>query len=510
MPNIVEYNAPQGLTHLEPSNVGTESWALAGRRIGVGYNEMGREIGGAIAHVGGQVGEQIDRHEAFSQISAGSPQLAAASANMTDDLNAAMKNADPNDTSIGQGFMEKSFEPFAQHFLGQFSNDQAKAWAADSINRLRGHYTNVISADNVSRAGAAAQSNWSSFVNVTAGSLERDPTAWATQMALLEHTATGYAASSSVSSEESEKLRGPLLQEGQQRITESAVRGMMLANPAAGIAALNSGKYDKYLAPAQQQELQQFGLQATRAQGITQRMAEQDVVRQQKIKDLAAENSYYTQIGGGTYSKAALVQKVLRDQDLSPEGRERVLSMFNKTSQMVEAPVNDARTYSNLRDLGDKLTQRQVAEANADGKLDEAHYRDLSDLARANAEDPQKREDQHALTTMLTGFKPTIIAKVFGTEAAATQASRYAQFQQTIQERFDEGRTKGLTRQQMLDPMSPQYIAKDAQRWTTTSKEDMELSRARGAVTLPVRPAAQQKWTPGQSVDEYLREIGGK
>src|SRR5512142_209299 len=96
---------------LQPSEIGVESEAAAGRRLGLFYNQVaqarqnfgqraGQEIGSGI-HAAGVA---LVTGETNREVSHGAATFATLSADLTDKWNAIAKNADPNDASVAAKF----------------------------------------------------------------------------------------------------------------------------------------------------------------------------------------------------------------------------------------------------------------------------------------------------------------------------------------------------------------------------------------------------------------------
>src|SRR5690242_12791806 len=95
MPNIREYNAPLTLVP-EP----TDRAAATAREAGAIENRFGRQegqaLGGAIARVGSQIGEDVERHVTATRIGQLSVIHSARYADTLQQWNEAVNKADPN------------------------------------------------------------------------------------------------------------------------------------------------------------------------------------------------------------------------------------------------------------------------------------------------------------------------------------------------------------------------------------------------------------------------------
>ena len=142
MPNIREFQAPQGLG-LNPTEIGVDATAGAARRVGAFYNQFGNataELGNEKAQMwrtlGNDAGTSIKdagdvavKYEDHQQISHGSAEFATTFNNLTQQYNAALKNADPNDPSFVGKFNEEVVQPAMDEFKSGFSTENSQAWA---------------------------------------------------------------------------------------------------------------------------------------------------------------------------------------------------------------------------------------------------------------------------------------------------------------------------------------------------------------------------------------------
>src|SRR5205807_5972801 len=112
MANIVEFQVPQGLAP-QP----TEQAAQVAREVGYTKNRLfresgevlGRGLGAALRPVGEQLDKMVadsERHTTFAQISHGAALYSSLYGDLTAQWNQTAAKADPNDTSIMQGFRE--------------------------------------------------------------------------------------------------------------------------------------------------------------------------------------------------------------------------------------------------------------------------------------------------------------------------------------------------------------------------------------------------------------------
>src|SRR5260370_1885131 len=115
MPQLVEYVNKE---NIQPTDRGTESRVQEGRRVGAFFNQRaeslrdfanraGQQLKGAISDAG-DVAAQYYQHREVSQ---GVGTGAVLEDNKINEWNDIAKNADPNDPSVRQKFLEENLAP---------------------------------------------------------------------------------------------------------------------------------------------------------------------------------------------------------------------------------------------------------------------------------------------------------------------------------------------------------------------------------------------------------------
>jgi hypothetical protein len=178
MPVIPEYNAPS--LDIRPSEIGVESTAAAGRRLGVygsqiaaSKEQVGRETEGAVKSVGDQALDVATHFE----IAKAAPHGAALMASATQGLNAYMSGDDipddPNDPNAkkaaldqrlnnpkaAQQWIDQKLEPSLEQFQSGFLTEGGQQYAQRFTAELRSHMTTAAMADQSTAAGIAMKDN---------------------------------------------------------------------------------------------------------------------------------------------------------------------------------------------------------------------------------------------------------------------------------------------------------------------------------------------------------------
>jgi hypothetical protein len=225
MPQLVEYNAPEGLG-LRPSEVGIEATAGAARRVNAAYNEAagvtmaaGHMLGSAIQAAGDAAVNYLDH----AQISQGAAAFAGLTAKATADWNNRNKVSDPNNQSIGQDWLQNVLEPQLAAFKGGFITQKGQDWAEANVEKLRNHFTTKVTADMSRKAGEAVSSNHAQALNSWSTAVYNDPSLLDEALGLTKQHTSDLVNSSGVADKPSAITQ--LTQKNREMLINSAARG---------------------------------------------------------------------------------------------------------------------------------------------------------------------------------------------------------------------------------------------------------------------------------------------
>ncbi len=264
MPNIVQYTSP--VDRVNPSNVGTEAYQRAGYMLGREGNEQAQMIdqAGRSQEVGlDQIGAGLQgagrefnalhkvaqRHQTQQEILNGSAQLAGMADNLNTQYNTMATNAAPNDTSVSSDFRTNILQPALDKFVGGFQTEKGKEWATERATRLAMHFYHTTAADDMRRAGDAAITNLSETQDQLAATAYKNPDFGDHALAEAPAIVQGMVEHSGMDPADAAKFTTERLAHMQGEIALNTIRGAIDQNPEAGLALLNSGKYDKFLPP---------------------------------------------------------------------------------------------------------------------------------------------------------------------------------------------------------------------------------------------------------------------
>src|SRR5258708_826439 len=247
MANITELNAPTGLT-IQPDERAAQTAREAGRTKDVLIRESARTLGGAISHVGGQVGEQIDQHVAAQWIGHGAATSASLHSDFVQQWNKLASETDPNDSSVAQGFKEKILEPSLENFIKGFDGapDKAQQWALTRADKIRDDMSAKITSDMGFRAGAAVHKNLADIERSYSTTVFNDHTSLDHTLESIDTDVRAITDRPNLSARDAAHIAGEIVPKLKERVAQAAFDGMAQRNAKEAIAALEHGDFDKY------------------------------------------------------------------------------------------------------------------------------------------------------------------------------------------------------------------------------------------------------------------------
>lgn len=254
MPNIHEYNAPNGLG-IQPTETGVDAFAQAGRRIGSFFSDMsederrkGSMLGGAVQ----SAGDAYVDYETHKEISAGAPAAANMLLGLQTTWNNTAKNSDPNNTAIGGKFREETLEPALEKFQSAFTTEKGQQWAQEQTDHIREHMYHKIVSDQSSMASQAVAVNMTQLTNTLSNAVRDDPTALDASLDMYKHSVGHIVGSSpAITPDDAVRVNEAVTQKGMQNIVWSAVQGAIEKNPDAGLKMASDPRYAKYIPGAE-------------------------------------------------------------------------------------------------------------------------------------------------------------------------------------------------------------------------------------------------------------------
>lgn len=510
MPNITQFNAPQGDIP-QP----TERAESTAREVGTVFNRLGREqgeaIGGAISRVGGQIGQQIDDHNTSQAIGHGAAVYSSLFSDLTNRWNDLAKNADANDNSVQQGFTEKVLEPSLQKFTQGFENQPARAqeWATRQADSARQHFFEKTSADMGTRAADAAHKNATTLEMNMSNAAFNDPS-------VLEHASDTIKSSIDAMVKSSPymtadmafKAKTELTDRLQKSVAVSTAMGIGSRDPDQLIKELGSGKFDQYLDHAEQNKLLEAANRFKEQKFVTDNREYELKKRAQVEAAEGAKNDYVSAIISG---KGLSAKDVAFDPKLRPEDKENIVNFAAEHARQLREKVDNTPHPEMVRSLlngmfddaknGVDFDPQEVRDTFTSGHLNPREEAELE--ARGNAMDkPFERQFsaqiQHVERAIVSS--PYLAGKQPGELAGITN-----QIESDARTTLDAWRQQGKDVRPLLDPKSSEYLFSPAKvRSYISPAADLKVGadKVRAAVEF-----AGHKFPNQAALDKYQKAL---
>lgn len=502
--NIHEYQTPN--LGLQPSETGIDAIAQGARRIGSFYDQAGQDFqqlgsqaGSAVASAG-QVAVDYMDHRDISQGAANGAQLMAKLNQQWEDT---AKNADPNDPTIKQKFIEQQLEPALQDFQKGFNTEKSQDWAEHFVDSYRNHMFEKTAATMSALAGEAAKVNVAKTVNGLASAVAIDPSTHSIDNAfqVLDHSVGAMVDSSpNIDVTTGAGIKGMVAQDAKQQIVKSAVTSMIEKNPNVDLGALEK-KYADYLKPGEMQMFQKVAQVQAKANALVEKqttianrqLAEQNVhVASAKalVDNVTFDQTTGQPIIDPNYYKDALA--IPRKYPDAPNAASTTETMFKfGESQMAKGakPVDDPATKTDLMDRmfsPDKPTTAiEIMKARAEGKLSDPSFKAMHDLQTALQETPLKGPVWQSVTSAV---KEQLIRTDIRT-GDKVGADQYAGFMQSFLPQYLAKSRDGTLPSNALDLNDPKSMISQTLQPYKPSMQGRLSATAAAPAAAPAAPA---------------------
>lgn len=513
MPNIREVNAPQDLG-LRPDDRAMESTANAGRRISALYStiaeakmSVGRSARGAIEDVGG-VAVKFAEHQ---EISRGAAESAKTLAGLDEKWNATIKNADPNDPTVGAKFREEVVEPTLEKLKDGFFTEGGNRFAESQVQNFRNHFVTKTTSDMARMAGVAAKTNIETLTNSLSNAAINDPTSLSAALGLVSGSISAMVDSSpNLKGADAAQLKIELTHASQAAIVKAAAIGAINANPEAGLKRFSSPEFSKYISGTELKQLEQQARTVERARRVDENYSLQNQKLFREEASDAREGEYLQKLHSSDPKERASVSAsaIANDFTLTRTARERMINIVERETKpaaaakisndtandlisRIRAPEGDPRRITDLN---------PVYEAYEKGKLNKSDLKFVRDefvnLRTPDGEALGKQQDEfiksvkHFMTNanpMLGKLDPSGEQKVY-------------EFTQALSKKIAEYRKAGKDPRDLMDPSKPDYMGSPAaiapyqkslqQSLEDTARQMREMSGKQTSVPIPSPPVA--------------------
>ncbi len=466
MPNIREYNSPEALQGIRPSELGADALAQSGRRIESVYHQAGEELGGGLATLGRaaqQVGNVIDRHNAMQEISTGAASLAKITSDLTDQWNQTANSSDLNDHTIADNFREKALEPALEQWQAGFSTKQGQEWALQRAASLRSHMFEKTSADMATRAGDALVANLQTTLNASSNLARNDPSSMPHAMDLYESALRAAAANSNADPSVVSKAITETLQNGKAQIATAAAIGMAQNNPDALVQEINKGTFNNYLDGSQIKQIEAYGHSQKNQQQAEFKAGSRDIADQytNDMFDMAKG-----QVRPVTPERIGQIMSDPRMTETDKRSTVRFLQQQFKAQQKEIEDEQKAHSDPNLlaglraRFAGDPSqwpTKEEIGQHLGAGDLSSTDAHSLL-TAREQLSDTKDPIATKMLDTAVKDAHAQILGSTSPGDTSAADQHAVSRFDAWFWSNYQQRIARGATPQSLLDPASPSYL----------------------------------------------------
>lgn len=491
MPNIEEFNAGSG--ELVPSDRGTQAAAMAGRRIGTFYHQMGEDLGGGIA----QMGQQLERHQTQQEML----HLYSSGVDLENTLQDSWKAyandpANKGKPDLARTFMSETAGPLIENWQGHATTDGGQRFAAEYGARVRQNLFEHTAAEQGVIDSVTAHTNVTNAIDGLSTSIMNDPSGnHDAQIGTMKDVVTAFTSNIQDPAQRETATAELTAQAEKQGATTHYLS--LIQSGQAGIDQarkdLAADKYGDYLGGETMEALgrradEQERTNASRALAADAqaRKQQEDAGHQEYFSILASMTDKNTgaplpptpeimdRIGkfGQNYSRVLPAEAA----GLLASGRTSLDAYINHTYVQ-----SDSRTFADLNSrVGVSLTHAEVDQAHARGLLSEKDWRDLHEEVERVANDPEMKALTQAKAELFTAAKPTFGGvDLTGGFQKADDALRFYYFQEAvnnnIQAALKQGKTPADIRAQLFDHASPTFQFGAAQRnyYTHMSKDGL-------------------------------------
>lgn len=413
------------------------------------------------------------------------------------------------------GAFDAEIDTYAKDILAQAPNDTARELASARLGKLRENLFEDALDFEVKATQRQRLTDFDTGINALTTAAFNDPGGAARYLAQAEGDLKAAASVWMLPQDVSER-RGKLA----EGIAGAAVKGLIAADPAAALAALDQGVFDPGLDGTAKSTLRKSATEALdaveRERKAAAKEAERLAEKAQKDRREGLQNDFLTRLND-PQAPVPTVREVL-SSDLSPAGagsKKTFIDLIEKKRSGADLNVTDPRVYRARRAAieGGLLRGAEALIPDIGNGLSITDYERLkSDMARASTDrgkaDLSLRGRAAALAKReLVNSKPLL-----GINDRAGERRLYA-LEFELDQKLAEGEQAGKTYQNMLDPRSPDYVLGPLiQTYRRTPDEELaDQVRALGALAPGEKtpaPSADMARLPGETIQQWRERTG--
>jgi hypothetical protein len=484
------------------------------------------EIGNSLSRLGGvvnEVGEQIHKREAQSEISDLTAKMAKAHADLTNGLDSTLTGADPTDGKISENFMQ-SYDDQMDELGSNIQTPEAQRYFERANAQMRSHFQIKSMEGQANLAGHKAVQDHNDMRTDYSSSLVSDPSSFEQVRQTSAMALQAKVDNHMIDANTAQKLQ----REDDELYAKSALRGWIdKGAPESVKKSLESGQWDRYLAgdaKFQMMKEAEIGIHA-RDTEAKRKQAEQD----QKAAEAQekTENAFITKL----YDPTGLSTDDVIKSNLDPAKKLQYLKLIDTSKD--NKIKTDPGVFLNLLDgihrpEGDpkKITSEdQLTQAAIKGQITIQSLDQLrKELSGRKTEQGVFESDmsKNFLDNIVRG-KLTKANPQFGIKDPEGD-ERYQQFISWFYPEFQKQKAAGKSVQSLLTPGSPDYLGSNLQAYMRSPQEIMKSMyaptpspspSASGSATTPSAAAkgsssssSKEPRREGESPADYLKRIG--
>lgn len=520
MPQIRQYVANETV---RADGQAASATAAAASATLEGSQAFASSVGGGLRRLGAAVQEEQTNDET-SRLAAA---LTTFNAEATVEWNKRVQEADPNDTTLSQRFLDEYVNPRLSAIGDTIESDAARNLFERSSAGVRAGLFTQSATDQATLAGLAAVHNAQTVINQVSAAAMANPAGFEANMQLFRVSMTGLSGIDRMNPQQRMKMQ----EEGESAIAFATVRGMAQRNPAAARQEIASGRFNTWLDANQQAQLRNIADEVER-DNTRQAAADEEM----RIKAIKLENDQLLNAITATTLTPdgrvvlppdyfANLRAVSQRPYMDPSAIRAMRSAGIAISKG-DPPVSDPETYLNFLDLlgrGDVPLQ-EIYRARGEGRLNNKDYSFLLQWAKSLSASPERRDQQRTLTTFFNGMKGHITkSNLLVTDADGNQ--RYSEYVRDMSPRYWAGIAAGRKPEEMFAEFQREVNRYQMPMGTSTDRMSSGIETPNpplprvgapappspigvaGAAPVIVTVAPRK---PGESVSAYLARTKGR
>ena len=434
MPKIAEFDA--GNLRLQPSEIGVESTAAAGRRLGGFFNQIaaskqstGERLGSAVRDAGDAGVQQMEHAE----VHRGAASLMGLIQGKSQEWNDIASHADPNDPSIGQDFVENNLNPALEKFQSGFLTAGGSKWAETRIDAFRQHMAQKTTADMSSLAADAVHINAEKSLNSGVGTVYNDPSSLGFVLGTLNGSIGDMADTSpNLTPEARAKIKNDMGFKGSQELVHAAIAGT-ISKGGDWESIANNPKYAPFINRAETETFAKAAKAQQKADFLQQKQLvdwqHTELVRDGTLKlgKVFSDNVTYDETGKPVIKPDFFKQTmdIVANNATAADHARTMLNWGEAQQNKKIAATSDPATKQSLLDRftsNNPPTEVDILKAQATGKLSNPDGAVLNNLRKALEDRPLKDPIYKATMDGVKG--------ILGTDPIGHE--KYASFFQTF------------------------------------------------------------------------------